>query len=139
MTTPPICDYCRFPAKLVTGEKVYPHRKDLHHKKFWYCDNSHPPAYVGVHEAGKDQGDGTKPLGRLADKVLRKAKRNAHQAFDYLWQDRIMSRKEAYAWLAKELGIKPERCHIGMMDVQTCNAVVDVCLLKLAEVQYAKG
>lgn len=139
MTDSPICPYCHRTAELVTGQKVYPHRKDLHHKNFWYCDRGHPTAYVGCHEAGNKQGDGTKPLGRLADKVLRKAKSNAHQAFDYIWQDRIMTRKEAYAWLAKELGIPPDRCHIGMMDVSTCNAVVDACLLKLAEVQHAQG
>lgn len=133
MSDKPACPYCYRTAELVTGQKVYPHRKDLHHKNFWFCDRGHPPAYVGTHP-------GTiTPLGRLADKVLRKAKNNAHQAFDYIWKDRIMTRKEAYAWLAKELGIPPERCHIGMMDVSTCNAVVDACLLKLAEVQHANG
>lgn len=32
-----ICDYCDKPAELVTGAEVYPHRPDLHHKKFWLC------------------------------------------------------------------------------------------------------
>lgn len=35
-----------------------------------------------------------------------------------------MSRNNAYAWLAGELGISKANCHIGMMDVDACKAVV---------------
>ena len=133
-----ICDYCGQAANLVTGEVIYPHRRDLYHLKFWHCDNGHPSAYVGCHKPGNGQGDGDKPLGRLADKVLRKAKGNAHQSFDWLWQDGIMKRNDAYAWLAEQLGINQEDCNIGLMDVATCNRVVDLCMNKLEEHRNAK-
>lgn len=38
-----------------------------------------------------------------------------------------MSRSSAYAWLAGALGISEANCHIGMMDVDGCNAVVAAC------------
>lgn len=68
--------------------------------------------------------DGTQPLGRLAGARLRKAKSQAHAAFDPLWRDGEMDRNQAYAWLAGELGIEPEDCHIGEFDVDTCKRVV---------------
>jgi hypothetical protein len=38
-----------------------------------------------------------------------------------------MSRKEAYAWLAKALGIKNVGdCHIGWFDIAMCERVVKV-------------
>lgn len=68
--------------------------------------------------------DGTLPLGRLANAELRQAKRAAHAAFDPLWQSRRMSRRSAYAWLAQQLGIAVEDCHIGMFDTESCQRVI---------------
>ena len=123
----PTCPYCQRPSLLVTGKTIYPHRPDLVAKRFWQCAPC--DAYVGCHPpAGRNgkggQGDGTMPLGRLANAELRKAKRRAHDAFDPLWKARHMSRQSAYKWLAEKLGISPANCHIGMMDVDGCNAVV---------------
>lgn len=89
----------------------------------------HCKAWVGVH-------DGTdKPLGRLANAELRSAKVHAHDCFDPLWLGKIRrdgcSKKQArmagYKWLADQLGIETDRCHIGMFDVDMCNRVVEVC------------
>lgn len=116
-----VCPYCDRPAKLVTGTVIYPHRPDLFEKWFWLCraDN----AWVGCHPANRGN-DGTKPLGRLANAELRKAKQAAHAAFDPLWRSGAMKRRSAYAWLADALGISKENCHIGMFDVEGCKAVV---------------
>lgn len=111
------CPYCGQSALFVSGSLVYPHRPDLAGKRFWAC----PPcdAYVGCHE-GTD-----KPLGRLADADLRKAKMDAHAAFDPFWRGR-MSRGRAYKWLATALGIDRRDCHIGMFDDFQCREVVRV-------------
>lgn len=123
----PICPYCDNPSRLVGGVSVYRHRKDLALKQFWLCENC--DAWVGCH-------DGTiKPLGRLANKELRDAKQRAHAAFDPLWQAKIrrdrvpkkVARGAGYKWLAGQLGIDREHCHIGMFDVPTCRRVVDIC------------
>ncbi|QOR55244.1 MAG: hypothetical protein SHS37scaffold220_13 [Phage 67_12] len=121
------CPYCARPAVLVTGATIYPHRVDLYAKKFWRCAPC--GAWVGCHPAAgpKGQGgigDGTVALGRLANAELRTAKARAHAAFDPLWKSRAMKRRDAYAWLAGQLGISRDNCHIGMMDLDACRAVV---------------
>ena len=119
-----ICDYCNTASRLAKGDEIYPHRADLSRLKFWLCDNC--GAYVGCHK----NGDGTKPLGRLADAGLRAAKRNAHDAFDPIWREGEMSRGKAYSWLAEQLNVPKEDCHIGMFDIQQCMKVVRFCMLR---------
>ena len=124
------CDYCGRAAELVTGDALYPGRDDLRHLQFWRCGPCR--AHVGCHRKGaivRIQGgsvtsDGTMPLGRLANAELRLAKGRAHAAFDPLWKDGEMSRHRAYRWLAKQIGIAPDDCHIGMFDLEQCRAVV---------------
>ena len=117
-----LCPYCWNPAQLVDGGVIYPHREDLYAKWFWRC---HPcNAYVGCHPGTQN------PLGRLADPELRRAKMAAHAAFDPLWKNGAMSRKEAYAWLAQALNLSPDDCHMGMFDLNGCKRVVEACLLR---------
>ena len=113
------CDYCGGEAKLVTGRAIYPHRPDLFAKHFYQCDPC--GAYVGCHPGT------TNALGRLANADLRAAKSSAHAAFDPLWREGSMTRKQAYAWLADQLGTQRTECHIGMFDLQTCQRVVEIC------------
>lgn len=115
----PSCPYCSAPAKLVTGEAVYPHREQYARDLFWCCAPCR--AYVGVHRGT------TKPLGRLANFELRREKIAAHRAFDQLWQSGRMERSEAYRSLANMLGIPAAACHIGMFDAAQCRLVVQVC------------
>ena len=112
-----LCHYCFRKPELVGGDTIYPHRPDLYEKKFYLCRPC--DAYVGCHPGT------TEPLGRLANAELRKAKQAAHAAFDPKWKGGDMKRKEAYAWLATQLGIDFNDCHIGMFDVETCRRVVD--------------
>jgi hypothetical protein len=60
----------------------------------------------------------------MANRELRKAKNNAHSAFDPLWKSRDMTRHGAYEWLSDVLGIPQAECHIGMFDVDMCERVV---------------
>lgn len=122
-----VCPYCGGRAPLVTGLDIYPHRRDLWAKKFYQCKPC--DALVGCHPAaGPDgrggHGDGTVPMGRLANADLRAAKQAAHAAFDPIWKGGHMRRRDAYAWLAKALRISPEDCHIGMFDVDQCRVVI---------------
>lgn len=101
---------------------MYPHRPDLHDKRFYRCAPC--AAWVGCHPGSAN------PLGRLANAELRKAKSAAHTAFDPLWKSKRMRRKEAYGWLAERLGVKKNECHIGMFDVADCKRVVEICATK---------
>lgn len=132
MVSAPHCPYCGRGAALVTGDVIYPHRPDLAALKFWQCAPC--DAYVGCHRPGAVIGrvlgkevlsDGTAPLGRLADEALRTAKGRAHRVFDPLWKQGQMSRRGAYAWLAGELRIDIDQCHIGMFDLAQCAQVID--------------
>lgn len=115
-----LCPYCQQGAKLVSGEKIYPHRKDLYTLKFWVCEPCW--AYVGTH---KDKDN--KPLGTLADADLRKVRSYAHEAFDQKWRCGEMSRSDAYAWLSEALGVSVLKCHIGSFDRATCKKVIALC------------
>ena len=121
----PNCPYCAAAAELVTGAEIYPHRPDLAALQFWQCKPC--DAFVGCHKADSGYGDGTRPLGRLANAALRKAKMRAHAAFDPLWKTRQMGRRNAYALLARKLGIPVEQAHIGEFDEAMCARVVEVC------------
>lgn len=120
-----VCPYCDRHAELVGGDVIYPHRHDLAHKKFWLCTPCN--AWVGCHA----HGDGSHPLGRLANAELRAAKQSVHAVFDPLWSTparmRARRRKAAYAWLADHLGISRKRCHIGHFDIETCNRAAQIC------------
>lgn len=114
------CAYCGREAELVTGAVIYPHRPDLAHKWLWRCEPC--KAWVGCHK------DTTKPLGRLANDKLRKAKMTVHHCFDQLWKREAggtMKRKEAYRWLALEMKLSKEECHIGMFSVQQCDEALE--------------
>jgi len=113
------CPYCAEPASLVKGDVIYPHLEQLHKRSYWYCPCVN--AYVGCHKGSVN------PLGRLANKSLRKLKMDAHQVFDPIWRGGFMSRREAYDWLAIKMDIPPDQTHIGMFDEEQCKRVIKGC------------
>lgn len=116
----PICPYCGKVSELVNGGVVYPRSGSaLKAKNFYRCIPC--DAIVGCHPGT------TVALGRLANAPLRQAKMAAHSVFDLKWRCGGMKRKEAYGWLAEKLGIDRKECHIGMMDMEMCQRVVEVC------------
>jgi len=72
-------------------------------------------------------------MGTPADAETRRARMDAHRAFDRIWKSvpagkgRSRARREAYRWLAGQLGIETDACHIGMFDLGTCKQVVEIC------------
>ena len=112
---PVICPYCKSKAKLADSEVIYGRSFGM----VWLCTQwPKCNAYVGVHRATNE------PLGRLADPMLREAKKKAHYAFDPLWKSGSMSRHEAYGLMAELMGIPREQAHIGMFDVQQCEDLI---------------
>lgn len=82
----------------------------------WTCDEH--DMRVGCHP-------GTiRPLGTMADRLTRKARQQAHEMFDGTWSHKKgRSRREAYADLARELGIAEHECHIARFDKEMCEKV----------------
>lgn len=126
------CPHCSKPAELVDGAAIYPGRDDLAAKKFWRCVPC--GSHVGCHPGTN------RPLGDLAQPMVRRARTAAQAAFDRLWKAKMRrdnvskheARGAAYKWLADKLEIKVENCHIGMMDAQTARRVALVCQPYLA-------
>jgi hypothetical protein len=115
----PECVECGRVAHLTDGREIYPHRQDLWHKSFWLCICG---AYCGTH-AGTET-----PLGYPAGPITRRARSEAHKAFDSLWRGRgaPMNRRAAYAWLAEAMRLPAGECHIGMMTAAQARRVVEL-------------
>ncbi len=109
----PVCPYCKVEGVLVrTG-----------YGRRWECPMTGCDARVGVHRDSPRAA----PLGTMARAALRVERMKAHAAFDPLWQEKpaeFPSRRAAYEWLAKALGVPFKRCHIGEFDEATCVRVL---------------
>lgn len=123
-----LCPYCDQPAVLKSVTEVYGGRHfGDPDKKLYVCQPC--DAYVGCHPGTE------KPLGNLADAATRLARRKAHAAFDPLWQakqeregcSKGQARGKGYAWLAGQMGIPPEYCHISWMDTEAAEQVAAIC------------
>ena len=121
----PVCPYCEREATLTDGKEIYPHRVDLYPLNFWICRDCE--AYVGCHKPKVGHGNGTVPLGTLANKRLRTLRSHAHRHFDPLWKDGPMTRKTAYQVLANSLEIKVADCHISQMNEVLCEKLIRIC------------
>ena len=69
-------------------------------------------AYIGLHP------DTDLPLGIMADRATTKARKAAKGEFGPGRRALRRQAGEAYAWLARALGIAPSICHFGMFDQQ---------------------
>lgn len=78
------------------------------------CSNKH-----GAHPDGA-------PLGTPAPKEVRLARIRAHDTFDRLWKGppRYMSRREAYGWMQKTLGLSKDAAHIAMFGIAECERLI---------------
>lgn len=122
LPVPVCCPHCGGNVKLMSNSVIYNGTEYGKWPYTYICWNTSCRAYVGCHP-------GTFiPLGTLATAPIREARKKAKAAFNPLWEDEHMSRSQAYAWLATQLGLKDkEECHIGWFDVAMCNKVVQVC------------
>lgn len=109
-----ICPYCKGISEMIKSKEIY--GKDYG----WLYICKPCDAYVGCHKNSK------RPLGRLANKNLRKLKNEAHRYFDKIWKLKILDRTKAYNWLSEQLNIPFDYTHIGMFSEKTCRAVVEI-------------
>lgn len=128
------CPYCGGKARLRDYSFIYHNNK--YKGKVFVCENFPKcDSYVGCHP------NTTRPLGRLANKKLRHLKAKAHEWFDPLWKNRCFdhdksmskNRSLAYKWLASELHLTDNQCHIGKFDAGTCQKIIKLCMKKQKE------
>ena len=107
-----LCPYCDSSTETTTETEIY--GREYKGRSIIKCTNyPNCDAYVGTHEDGE-------PLGRLADKELRNAKRNAHDSFDRIWKEKLVNRSALYKQLSEHLNIPAQYTHIGMFSKKTC-------------------
>ena len=95
MKRPKICRYCGGIIRLVPASTIYgasAERLGMTDEKVYQCQNCN--ARVGCHHGT------TRPLGNVANEVLRLKRMETHRVFDAFWRSRAMSRTQAYQWLA---------------------------------------
>ena len=122
MRVPEICRYCGgivrlVPAKQVYGEAVK--RLGLEGESLYQCQNCN--ARVGCHRGTE------RPLGNVANEMLRLKRIETHQIFDAFWQNRGMTRSQAYKWLAQQMDLPTRQAHIGGFEMDQCQQVKDLC------------
>lgn len=117
LPAPTTCPHCAAAVKVVNNAEIY--GKPYGDWPWAYlCTGCR--AYVGMHP----QTD--IPLGTLATAAIRDARKRAKNLFNPLWQGGPMKRGQAYAWLARAMGIPKETCHFGWFDVQQCEKAIQV-------------
>lgn len=123
MEAPEICRYCGGVIRLVPAETIYGEaaakRLELVGEFIYQCQNCN--ARVGCHKGT------TRPLGNVANEILRLKRMETHQVFDSYWHRKGMSRTAAYRWLAKRLHLSTEQAHIGSFEMDQCQKVIDLC------------
>lgn len=66
------------------------------------------------------------PLGKMADRQTRYLRKKAHCEFDRIWQDGLMSREDAYNWLAEQLQIEQNECHLSWISKDQLKKTIEV-------------
>lgn len=112
-----ICPYCGGRAELANSSVIY----GTDYGYVYLCRCVPDWAYVGCIKGT------TRPLGHLADKELREARKRAHEVFDAQWKEGSMSRSEAYRWLAEAINVPDEECHIAKFGLEHCRRTIDMC------------
>jgi ssDNA-binding Zn-finger/Zn-ribbon topoisomerase 1 len=122
------CGDCGAPMVLRTTNKYTYRNGDP--RPFYGC--SRWPECQGTHGAHPDG----RPMGIPGDAATKKARHEAHLAFEALCQQRGWvggkhQKRGAYTWLGRKLGIIEQQieteCHIGRFDIATCKRVVAIC------------
>lgn len=116
------CPYCGSRAFLRPASVVYGEKAADPAAPYYVC--AHYPAcdaYVAAHRHTR------RPMGTLADGMLRHQRIQAHAAFNRLWESGLMSKKQAYLWLQAKLGLPEEETHIGKFSAYRCEQVIQLC------------
>ena len=111
------CPYCRSPVVLRSADGIY---KENHANTMLYVCSNYPrcDAYVRTHP-------GTNiPVGTLANHELRTLRNQAHHYFDQLYLSGLMSKQDAYLWLAGLLQVPLSKAHNGFLGEYYCNEVI---------------
>jgi hypothetical protein len=95
-------------AEKVSGDIVYPHRKDLKSLVFYKCNTC--SNFVGTHKQGG------KPLGVIATAEIKKERMKIHSILDPLWREKLIGRKELYKMMSEKMGFQYHTASLSSID-----------------------
>ena len=112
------CPCCGSAVHLRSADGIY--RENSGNTQLYVC-SKYPEcdAYVRVHP-----GTAT-PMGSLANPQLRALRTKTHRQFDRLHESGLMTRKDAYGWLAHMLQSPLSQAHIGYLSEYYCNLIIE--------------
>lgn len=115
------CPYCGSRALLRPAFVVYGKRAEDPSAPYYVC--ARYPAcdsYVAAHRRTR------LPMGTLANADLRQRRIRAHAALNRLWEDGLMSKRQAYLWLQAKLDLPEQETHIGRFSEFRCEQVIQL-------------
>lgn len=114
------CPYCGSAMTLRPASDIYDDRESGH---LLYVCNRYPlcDTYVNTHPGTRT------PLGIPANGELRHLRILAHRMFDQIWQTGIMSREQAYRWMADHFCLRLKDAHIGHFSEYSCRTLIREC------------
>ena len=122
LSIPSLCDNCCSEnIKLVPAPKL----KFKNFSQMYVCYDCN--ASVGCHV------NSSLPLGKMADKETRQLRVELHTIFDRLWKSDLLSRDKAYCWLARNLEIETEDCHIAWFSKSQLIEAIDLVAKHIAD------
>lgn len=112
------CPYCGGTVTYRSADGIY---RENSRKTMLYVCTRYPAcdAYVRVHTGT------TIPVGTLANHELRALRKTAHTYFDRLHQTGLMTKDDAYQWLADLIGAPKSEAHIGYLGEYYCKKVIE--------------
>lgn len=118
---PTICPNCGAAVVLVNNSVIY--GQELGKWPFAYrCITKKCDSYVGIHPKTDI------PLGMLANRATRAARRAAKEAFMPMWEQQGIKKTAAYRWLGEKMGIaNVDHVHIGWFSIEQCKRVIEIC------------
>lgn len=119
MPPPTCCPYCDGKVELVNNSEIYRGRSFGDWPYAYLCRPC--DAFVGLHPATD------LPLGTMADKELREARKSAKHLWQRVSSVEGMPRNQAYTWLAQRMQIPKAECHFGHFDLERCEQAFKVC------------
>lgn len=116
---PTRCNLCDNPVRLARNRGIY--GQDYGDWPFVYlCRGC--GAYVGLH------ADTDLPLGTLADRDMREARKHAKNLFMSITKKKFKrNRDTAYEWLAGEIGIAKSHCHFALFTTEQAHEAARAC------------
>lgn len=124
---PTHCRFCKRPVQLVNNSAVY--GREYGDWPYMYrC--AHCDAYVGLHPKTD------LPLGTLATKEIRRSRTKSKEVFHAMLKELGIDRTAGYALVCEGLGMAPEVCHFGMMEIHQCEQVKHFCHHEIQKKRY---